>query len=290
MLSEGRITLPDGTARLVEGARIFALFGLVVLLAIFVARAAWLIIAPADAVSTLTPRSLPTPLQQVTRTDVRSDLTLLMTRNPFQGGATTTEVVTSAPETSLNLKLVALFMSTDADADSATIVTPDNRSQRFQPGEEIIPGVVLERVMADRVIISRDGSEESLIRGGRQAGLSVLGSPSDEPAVTKAVSMQAPAQFAPGVSARTLLASVEPFAEVEGNVVTAYTLRPRGNPQLMQDAGLEPGDKLIAVNGRQVSALDTAGLAAEFGSARTVSVTVLRGGETQSLDISFEEG
>ena len=290
MLSEGRITLPDGTARLVEGARIFALFGLVVLLAIFVARAAWLIIAPADAVSTLTPRSLPTPLQQVTRTDVRSDLSLLMTRNPFQGGATTTEVVTSAPETSLNLKLVALFMSTDADADSATIVTPDNRSQRFQPGEEIIPGVVLERVMADRVIISRDGSEESLIRGGRQAGLSVLGSPSDEPAVTTAVSTQAPAQFAPGVSARTLLASVEPFAEVEGNVVTAYTLRPRGNPQLMQDAGLEPGDKLIAVNGRQVSALDTAGLAAEFGSARTVSVTVLRGGETQSLDISFEEG
>ncbi len=291
MVTEGRFSRLGGLARLTGSVRAVVETVLVVLLAVLLARAGWLMVAPADAVSPLSLRPLPSPIQQTTRTDVRSDLSLLLARNPFgTGSAAPVEAVPDAPETSLNLKLVALFMSTDSDADSATIITPDNRSQRFQPGDDIIPGVVLQRVLADRVIISRNGSEESLIRGGREAGLSVISDPSEGPAATSTVSAPPPAVFAPGVSARTLLASLDPVPETTDDRIGALILRPRSNPQLMRAAGLEPGDRLIEINGSQVSELDMSGLAAEFGSARTISVTVLRDGGARTLEINFGEG
>jgi general secretion pathway protein C len=294
MATEGRFALPDGTARLLDGARIALQFALVIAIAFLVARAAWLLVAPSDAVSTLTPRPLPTPIQQTSRANVRGDLSLLMTTNLFEGSGVPDQAVPDAPETTLNLKLVALFMSTDTSADSATIVTPDNQSQRFQPGDEIIPGTQLLRILADRVIISRDGSEETLMRGGREAGLTVIGSPEDVPPSTgtgtTAVQAPRPAMFSPGVSARTLLASMDPVPEASNGIVQAFILRPRGNAQLMRDAGLEPGDRLVEINRTRVSELDTSALAAEFNSAQTVNVTVLREGEAQTLEINFEVG
>ena len=287
---EGRLSLPANTGRLIEGARLALQLLLVILLAMLLARVGWLLIAPADAVSTLTVRPLPTPIQQTTRANVRGDLSLLLTTNPFVSSGRTADVVPDAPETTLNLKLVAIFMSTDPTADSATIVTPDNQMGRFQPGEEIIPGTRLERVLSDRVIISRDGSEETLMRGGREAGLSVIGTPSDARQQTSTVQQPRTAMFSPGVTARTLLASMNPIAETDNGAVEAFILQPRSNPGLMQDAGLEPGDRLIRINNRPVYELDTAALAAELGSAQTVSVTVLRGGEARNLDIRFEEG
>lgn len=287
---EGRLSLPANAGRLIEGARLALQLLLVILLAMLLARVGWLLIAPADAVSTLTVRPLPTPIQQTTRANVRGDLSLLLTTNPFVSSGRTADVVPDAPETTLNLKLVAIFMSTDPTADSATIVTPDNQTGRFQPGEEIIPGTRLERVLSDRVIISRDGSEETLMRGGREAGLSVIGTPSDARQQTSTVQQPRTAMFSPGVTARTLLASMNPIAETDNGAVEAFILQPRSNPGLMQDAGLEPGDRLIRINNRPVYELDTAALAAELGSAQTVSVTVLRGGEARNLDIRFEEG
>ncbi|WP_018147391.1 type II secretion system protein N [Henriciella marina] len=287
---EGRLSLPVNTGRLIEAARLALQFVLVILFAMLLARVIWLLIAPADAVSTLTLRPLPTPIQQTTRANARGDLSLLLTTNPFVSSGRTAEIVPDAPETTLNLKLVAIFMSTDPTADSATIVTPDNQTARFQPGEEIIPGTRLERVLSDRVIISRNGTEETLMRGGREAGLSVIGSPSDARQQTSTVQQPRTATFSPGVTARTLLASMNPIAETDNGAVEAFVLQPRSNPGLMQDAGLEPGDRLIRINNRPVFELDTAALAAELGSAQTVSVTVLRGGEARNLDIRFEEG
>lgn len=287
---QGRFSLPDNAGRLLDGVRTVLQFVLVVVIAILVARIGWLLIAPSDAVSSLTVRPLPAPIQQVTRSNVRGDLSLLMTTNPFVSSGRVPSAVPDAPETTLNLKLAAIFMSTDPAADSATIVTPDNRSQRFQPGDEIIPGTELVRVLSDRVIISRNGTDETLMRGGREAGLSVIG---DAAEVAEAPSTTVAARtplFEPGVSARTLLASLNPAADMSNGVVEAFVLQPRSGPDLMQQAGLQPGDRLIRINQKPVRDLDTAALAAELSSAQTVSVTVLRGGATQDLDIRFEEG
>ena len=281
---------------------------LIVVVAFLSARLIWLIIAPKEAVSSLTARPLPAPIQQTTRSNVRADLSLLVTTNPFQSVGKTVEAAPEAPETQLNLKLVALFMSTEAGAGSATIVTPDNRTGRFQPGDAILPGVQLSQILSDRVIIERDGVEETLMRGGRDAGLSVISDPEEAetdattltvPTATTdtigrpragTVSSPASSTFAPGVTSRTLLASIDPVPQTENGIVTSFVLAPRGNPRLMQDAGLQPGDRLVEITRTRVSEIDPSALAAEFSSAQTVNVTVFRDGATQTFEIIFEEG
>ena len=290
MVTEGRLSIPDWTPRLVEGLRIALEFALVILVAFLVAKLAWLLVAPGERVSTLTPRPLPAQVQQAGSPAVRADLSLLMTTNPFEADVEAETAVPDAPETKLNLKLVALFMSTGETSGSATIVTPDNETVRYELGDEILPGVRLERILSDRVIISRDGREEMLMRGGREPGLSVIGDTSTARTATNGVSRAAPEAFAPGVTARTLLAAIEPFPQEQNGRLSSILLRPRGNPSLMQSAGLEPGDRLVEINGKRVAEIDLSALADEFGAARTARVTVIRDGTTQSLDIRFEEG
>lgn len=276
--------------RLVETARTGALLVLLILLAWLVARIAWLLIAPADAVSTLTPRALPSPVSQVSGQAVRADLSLLMKANPFSASERAAPAIEDAPETDLNLKLVALFMSSDGDGvSSATITTPDNSTIRFEPGEEILPGVVLERVLADRAIISRDGREETIMRSGRDAGLSVIGDRDD---IRAGDGMSAPSGrpvFTPGVSARTLLAGLDISPEIENGEVRALVIGAQGNTSLMGAAGLSPGDRLVSINGNRVAAIDAASLASELGGGGAASIELVRGGMPQSIDIRFEE-
>ena len=276
--------------RLVETARTGALLVLLVLLAWLVARIAWLLIAPTDAVSTLTPRALPSPVSQVSGQAVRADLSLLMKTNPFSAGESAAPAIEDAPETDLNLKLVALFMSSGEDGvSSATITTPDNSTTRFEPGDEILPGVVLERVLADRAIISRNGRDETIMRSGRDAGLSVIGDHDDlrpEGDIADAASRPV---FTPGVSARTLLAGLEITPETQNGEVRAFVVGPQGNSSLMGAAGLSPGDRLVSINGIRVAEIDIASLANELGGGGVARVELVRGGMPQSIDIRFEE-
>ena len=290
MVTEGRLSIPDWAPRLLDSLRVAAEFALVVLLAFLVAKLAWLAVAPGERVSTLTPRALPAPLQQGGETQVRADLSLLMTTNPFQAGSEAETGVPDAPETQLNLKLVALFMSTGETGGSATIVTPDNESTRYELGDEILPGVRLERILSDRVIISREGREEMLMRGGREPGLSVIGDSADTRTATNGVREAAPGVYEPGISAFTLVSGIELVPQEQNGRVASLLLRPRGDPALMQSAGLEPGDRLVEVNGASVADVDLPALADELGSVGTARVTVIREGTSKSLDIRFEEG
>lgn len=290
MVTEGLNSLPRWTARLPAIARIAAEFALVILVAFFLAKLAWLVIAPGPAVAAHQPRPLPTPLVQANGGDVHADISVLMTTNPFQVDEAAAIAVPDAPATQLNLKLVALFMSTGDEIDtagSATIVTPDNQTTRYELGDDILPGVRLERILSDRVIISRNGKEETLMRGGREAGLSVIGDTSTPVAEPGRASTVTNPVFRPGISANTLIAALETVPETDNGRLTGVVLRPRGNPSLMQSAGLQPGDRLVELNGTDVSELDVSAIAAEMGSARTVTMTVLRNGERQPLEIAF---
>lgn len=284
------MSIPDWAPRFLEGLRIALEFALVILAAFLVAKLAWLLVAPGERVSTLTARPLPVPLQQAGGPDVRADLSLLMTTNPFQADTEVETDIPDAPETQLNLKLAALFMSTGEAGGSATIVTPDNTSTRFELGDEILPGVRLERILSDRVIISREGREEMLMRGGREPGLSVIGDSTDSRTATNKVGQAAPQLYEPGVAATTLIAALDLVPQEQNGRLSSVLLRPRGDSSLMQSAGLEPGDRLVEVNGAPVSDVDLPSLAAELGSVGTARVTVIRNGTSQSLDIRFEEG
>ena len=281
------MSFPAWMPRLIDGARLALEFILVIAVAWLLAKVAWLVIAPGPAVSELQPRPLPTPVRQASDTSVRADLSVLMTTNPFEAAASG-EIVPTAPTTQLNLKLVALFMSTEDGRGSATIVTPDNQTTRFELGDEILPRVRLERILSDRVIISRDGKEETLMRSGREAGLSVIGDPDTAQTNPGRASAPAPTSARPGVSAATLLANLDVTPESADGVVTAIILRPRGDATIMQSAGLQAGDRLTELNGTNVSEIDPAFLSAELSSASRITMTVIRNGEAIPLEIEFD--
>ncbi|WP_300393138.1 type II secretion system protein N [Henriciella sp.] len=276
--------------RLVETARIGTQFVLLIAVAYLVARICWLLVAPGDAVSTLTPRPLPTPVGQRSVSDVRADISLLLKENPFEVGEGASEAVPDAPETDLNLKLVALFMSTgDSGTSSATIITPDNTATRYEPGEEILPGVMLDRVLSDRAIITRDGREETIMRSGRDAGLSVIGDPATARNEAGRVTSESPSLFEPGLSARTLLAGIDAEPRMRNDVVSSLVLRPKGDGSLMRAAGLEPGDQLLNVNGVSVSETDLSALSTELEAGGVATLDLQRSGETRTIEIRFEE-
>ncbi len=272
-----------------EAARITALVALVLVLAWLVARLFWLFMSPGPAVSDLRPQPLPSPVQTSSGSEVRADLSLIMTQNPFQAAETEAAIVTDAPETDLNLKLSALFMSTGEGVSSATIITPDNETTRYELGDEILPGVILERVLSDRAIISRDGREETIMRSGRASGLSVIGDPDTVRTDAGQVTTETAPLFRPGISARTLIAGLVVEAQQENGATTSLLLQPRGDATLMNSAGLEPGDRLVSVNGTRVAELDPSALASRLSSGGTTAITIIRAGETRTVDIRFEE-
>ncbi|MEM5517716.1 type II secretion system protein N [Henriciella sp. AS95] len=283
------MTLPQWMPRFLEAARVAMEFLLLIAIAYLVAKITWLILAPGPAVSPLQPRPLPSPIGQSADSAARADLSLLMTTNPFEATGAAIEIVPDAPETQLNLKLVALFMSTGDAGGSATIVTPNGETTRYELGDDIINGVVLERILSDRVIISRNGAEETLMRSGRDSGLSVIGDGSTTRSEANRVRTDAPANYTPGVRAATLMAGIDAVPETgSSGQISGFVLRPRGDASLMQSAGLQPGDRLVEINGSDLSQLDPAALTSRFLNTPRVNVTIIRNGERRSLDINFE--
>lgn len=270
----------------------------VVILALVVARLIWLIAAPTGAVATFVDRPLPSPITGSSGgLSVSVDRTIILQNNPFASDVEE-DVIVTAPETSLNLQLDGLRMSNVADvAGNAIIRTPNGQSENYQIGDEIIAGVTLERILSDRVIINRDGANETLMLGGRQAGLSVIG---DESMVASPVanSDQAAATAAapdlPEIAGRIVGPEIlftsmraEPARTERG--ATGYRLLARGDAALMRDAGFEPGDILLQFNNTSVADTDLEELFERFGQVQTATLLIERDGVDRIIRLSIGE-
>ena len=284
--------LPDSLARLHWPFRLFIELLLVALTAILFAKIIWLMLAPQAAVSNATQRPLPSPFIQSQASQV-GDRSLLMATNPFE--ATGIVEVTEAPETQLNLRLAGLIMSTAEGGGSAQITTPDNRTQRFVTGDEVISGVVLEQIMSNRVILNRNGNNETLMLGGRGAGLSVIsvGTLATEvPREPNDASLAGPAPELlegrisdPGALFQSVrLAPVRRNDELYG-----YALNASGSQDTLKNASLQQGDILLEVNGARVSELDFSEVIDEVGQNQTAMLQIERAGNVQTVRLRFDE-
>ena len=168
-------TALEGLARAERPVRFGLEVALVIALALIVARLVWLALFPIGVVANYTDRPLPVPMQGAgSGLAITADRTLLILTNPFDQGAVDIEVQ-EAPETALNLDLLGLRMSTEGgESGNAIIRTPDGVGRNYSVGDDILAGVTLERILSDRVIINRDGANETLMRAGRGEGLSVI--------------------------------------------------------------------------------------------------------------------
>lgn len=271
---------------------------LVVVLALTAARLAWLVISPSDTVATYTQRPLPSPMRgAASALAVATDRTLLVRTNPFQQGAGEV-IVQDVPETNLNLDLDGLRMSTEGgESGNAIIRTPDGIGKNYSVGDEILAGVTLERILSDRVIINRDGANETLMLGGRGAGLSVITDDSLAASTTdvgERVENSTPAPEAAIIEAQIeapelLLSGVNAGPVRVNGQISGYRLDPIGDPGIMQQAGLSPGDVLLRINGTSVARLDTSDVIDRIVAAETVEMTVNRDGSEQTIRLSFSE-
>lgn len=263
-------------ARLVEVVCVIAL-------GLFAAPVIWHIAVPGlvDRPLTLAGPARPTAAT-VTATPVSAaSLARLTEANPFfpaQPAPETTALPDQVPETSLDLRLSSVFASVDGLSGSATLVMSDGTQERFVTGQEVLPGVVLSQVLSDRVVLTRDGRSE-ILRMFDRGGAIIDPTPRQ--------SAPAPAA-ARKVRADAFAGAVDLIPVQENGRLTGYRLVARGDGAALRDAGLSPGDVVRTVNGTPADQADPAVLASSIGPGKTLSLGVVRGGNTVNIRLEFE--
>jgi general secretion pathway protein C len=180
---------------------------------------------------------------------------ILTDLDPFHRASAGDRAVAAAraPETMLNLQLFGIRAGLAGAPGSAIVATPDNTQGVYAVGQEIMPGVRLEQVLQDRVVIRRNGVTESL-SFDRESTLRQNAA---------AVPTGATAQVSGDADERRLdldamksLAVALRFSPAERGGSRGLLLEGSAEPSLLQQTGLEPGDLLLTVNGTPVSEAD----------------------------------
>jgi general secretion pathway protein C len=212
--------------------------------------------------------------------------------DPFRRGASTeaADATAAAPPTTLNLVLAGVRASGAESADAepadaawdagatAIIQTPDNQQRLYRVGDEIVPGVTLAAVEAQRVVILRDGQRESV---GFREREGLIGSGTSAPPEASA---EASAPRA-AVAAAALVEGVTAFSRADGGVVVS----PRGDGAAFADAGLEPLDVVLAINGVPLDGLEGwSRLVAGLGPGTAVVADIERAGAPVTVRFVLE--
>ncbi|KCZ94309.1 type II secretion system protein N [Hyphomonas johnsonii] len=269
---------------------------LIACLGLFLARIAWILVDPGGAVS----RPLPLPGAPLSSgpasPSASADLMALTRGSKFGASSETAAIIPDAPATSLNLKLKGVrSVSTNAgdnaaaDAPIAIIQTPDNQARTYHPGDTIIDGVSLDRVLADRVLIRKNGSLETLMMESGIGALAVLSLPGQDGLIEGTPRAAAPAPENQPID-RQLLASLDINPVIkEGNLV-GYRLTAPGSPAALDGSGLQSGDLITEFDGNSVQDLPIESITDRLSNAAEITLTVTRNGTPQAVTLRFAEG
>lgn len=196
--------------------------------------------------------------------DVDAIVALDLFGKPPASGAPVLAATEQLEETQLSLVLVGVFAADDGTRSSALIARKGRAAKLYRLGDRLPGNAKLAEVYGDRVVITR-GSARELVRFAK----SKAGAPGVLPAAAAPVAA-APAPLprsagrAPAnePDQRALLARLEadprrvledlgaaPAADGAGG----YLVGAMADGQALRHAGLERGDRILAVNGRPLS-------------------------------------
>ena len=171
--------------------------------------------------------------------------------------------------------------------DGAAIIAPAAGTQSaYRVGDALAPGVVLQAVAADHVLLLR-GSATLRLDLPADDGAAVTAAAATLPSAAPA----APPVPAQGTAAQAeidpqrLLAAARLRAHREDGRVAGYALMPGGDEALLRQAGLQPGDVLLDVNGRALDPGRLLELADELRQEPRARITFRRDGQTRTLDL-----
>jgi general secretion pathway protein C len=179
--------------------------------------------------------------------------------------------------TGLSLTLHGVREDRASGRGSAILGLPDGSQGSFAVGEEIMPGVKLVAVAFDNITIDRGGAREQLFLDQSQ--------PADTVAPEADATASAQPEAAP-TGDRPILNQIQFQPRRDANGITGFVLQPRGDGAAFRAAGLQPGDVLIAVNGRAAGTIERPeDMAREFEMAGEASVQIERGGRQIMLSV-----
>jgi general secretion pathway protein C len=252
----------------------YLLIGLLaILLSLQTARLFWAVVTPVGPIG-----NWRAPLVNVVPTSAR--IALFSGFDPFFRNDTVAAGTDNV--TSLNLKLFGIRSNESSGGGSAIIAGEDGIQNSFAVGEEVAPGVTLDSVAFDHVILSRRGVKESLYLDQSVPAETV--SPSGTAAA--GTSSSTPVGNGAALNAETLQKSIGFAPRNEGGRVTGIVLQPRDDGTMLRNAGFQAGDIVIAINGRPVTS--AAEIGAQIRPGARLSVEVERGGSKIPIALTLE--
>ena len=219
-------------------------------------------------------------------------------------------VAPDAPETQLKLKLIGTVAGRDPKLGVALIADEAGKQDEYEAGEPV-GGAVVDAIYKDRVVLLANGRLETL-KLPRLSQLAATPSvaPTAAPLPGMAVSVPtvnvsvpnadpsngfvnptAGASSAGFAAAREqamanpagLISMVQPVLDANGNL-SGIKLNGGANQALLTQAGIQPNDVVVAVNGQRIDSLERGQqIATSLASATEVSVTVRREGREVTL-------
>lgn len=196
-----------------------------------------------------------------------------------------TDAVTAGADnvTSLNLTLYGIRANESSGGGSAIIAGEDGVQNSYAVGEEIAPGVTLDSVAFDHVILSRGGVKESLYLDQSVPAETVAPA---APNSTTPVPVSTSANGAE-LNADSLQKGIGFAPRNEGGRVTGLVLQAKDDGTMLRIAGFQAGDIVVAINGRPVSS--AADIASQFRPGARLSVEVERGGSKLPIALNLEQ-
>lgn len=235
--------------------------GLLLALAIQAGRLLWIAFAPAE---------LPAPPVVATTPRPAAAPALAGHGDPFHPRARDASQATGY--TLLGVRVVA--------GGGSAILAHDGRQTSYATGDEVAAGVTLAAVAADHVILRAGGRDQRIALAPPAAsGLPAahalpVGAPPEQ-------KQAGPDSVA--VDPKALLTGTGLRPQRDAGRITGYTIVPRGNEALLQRAGLQAGDVLLAVDGKPLDPGELDDLKRDPGA--TATLTVRRGDQTRTLKL-----
>lgn len=193
----------------------------------------------------------------------------------------------NAPQSSLPLVLVGIIAADDPEDGLAILGESAAGAKVYAVGDNIPGGAKLHQVLADKVVIDRNGTLETLM-------LPRSLQPGGAPPSTAALQTEAPIMDRmrkliandPGLMA-DIMRPQPVFAQGKQK---GYRVYPGRNRQAFTRLGLRPGDLVMAING---TPLDDPARGQEIfgtlGSSSEAHITVMRGGQQQDLTLNIAQ-
>jgi general secretion pathway protein C len=191
-----------------------------------------------------------------------------------------------AGETAAGSSQMRLFglRSDGAGGGSAIIGLADGRQVSVAVGETIEPGLTLQSVGPDHVVLARGGSLSRLIFTDLPVGAAP---PPPPPPVPQTVT-PAPAPVAAGraVDPARLMAEASLRPRMQGLRLNGFTVGDGVDASVLDAAGLQPGDVILAVNGVNLdNPARIAALRGQLANAASAEIRFERDGAAQTTTI-----